>query len=449
MAAAEELLRLEVEQTCNTADGEIISNLKATKYRPGTKWLDVETNLKDRPLVICGSGPSAWEALKGIKPGYDLMALNGAYNALRGIGHIPEYYMQLDARAFNVPFVARAHEKTKFLLAAQVHPDVFEALQGFDVTTYHLMTETSQVVFGGEQGTFMNCPAGTVGLCAMGMGAVLGYRTMILIGYDSSAKGDQSHMLDQPQNVGSAMFKVEFDGKWYVTTPTMAAQVQEFLPWNRLLHEWFSGLAIHAVGEGLLYDYVNAAMHVPTCTTTREEELARYTKIYEDDPDYHCTDIRLRGLEKVFRGIPTKGLRYLDVSCGRGESLALADKFDFEVVSGTETVGILTNERVGYGVLPNLSIPDKYYDVVSCIEVLEHLVPDDVTPALLELERIAKSYIIISAADFPSWYNGANLHPSARPEHEWHLLFVELWGDKVQRLPFNLHPSPAWLVKLC
>lgn len=448
MSASEELLRLDVEPSCNTADDEIIANLKASKEREWVSWLSVQPP-KTKPLVICGSGPSAWEQLKFLPEEYDLMALNNAYNALCGYGLIPDYYVQLDAREFNLSFVAMPHKRTEFFLAAQVHPAIYTQLRGYSVTSYHLATETTQKVFGDLESVFLGCPAGTVGMGALGLAGVLGYRHLILIGYDSSYTEEKTHMVEQPQNIGTPMLRVEFDGRWYITNATMAKQVSEFLPWVNALRQTFPGMEVDIRGKGLLYDYVVTNQTIPPCNTTREEELARYPAIYAEDPEYKCTDIRLEGLKAALllcrRGDKTQF--HLDVSCGRGESLELSTKLGFNAY-GTETVDSLLGERVSKGVLPHLPIADKMYDVVSLIEVIEHLVPEDVEPSLRELERIATNFIIISAATFPSWRNGANLHPSARTEKAWNELFVKIWGDKVKRLQFDIHPSPAWLVTL-
>jgi SAM-dependent methyltransferase/uncharacterized Rossmann fold enzyme len=448
------LLNLEVKTTLNNSEEAVLDNLRASKKRTWTKQLQMETVLKDKPLVICGSGPSAWEALKGLSSEtFDLMALNGAYNALLGAGYVPDYYAQLDSRAFNVPFVEHANPNTKFYLAAQVHPDVFDTLRDFDVTVFHLNTETDRKIYSEAEGSFIGSPGGTIGMAAMALAGVLGYRTIILIGYDSSYGESGSHMVDQPQNVGQACIQVEFDGRWYVTTPTLAEQVMEFFSWNMALHQAFPGFSIHLIGNGLFYDYVVTNQNIPPCTTTREEEAAQYADIYAKDPEYKCTEIRQGALKKALwecMAREKEKLSYLDVSCGRGESLRLAaDTGWFRLITGTETVEELLNPQVIHALLPKLPFLAQSYDVVSLIEVIEHLVPDDVEPALRELTRVAKKYIIISAATFPSWYGGRNLHPSARPEREWNRLFKNIWGEKVRRLSFDIHPSPAWIVTLC
>lgn len=447
------LLQLEVVTTCNTSDEEIVANIRASKDRPGTKWLETLEPANTRTLMIVGSGPSAWKALDTLKQiDCDVMALNGAYNAMIEKGYpVPKFYAQLDARQVNVNFLRDPRKETQFILAAQVHPDAFDLLRDHNVLTFHLNTETEQKVFGGTEGLFFGSAGGTIGSTALALAAALGYRHLVLVGYDSSFDNGKSHMVPQPQNEGQTTLEVEFNGKWYTTTPTLAGQVNEFFAWNQALHNSFADVVVDLAGEGLFYDFVEYNTNFPICTTTREQELARYPEIYAEDPEYKCTAPRLDGLMEAMREIPDRpSLTYLDVSCGRGESLDLARRMGFSTVQGTETVPALVAARhdVSYATLPQTGLPSKSYDVVALIEVIEHLVPADVEPALVELTRLARKYIIISAATFPSWKNGANLHPSARTEQEWEKLFQKVWGDKARKLKHRIHPSPAWIITL-
>lgn len=278
--SAAPLHKLEVVTTCNTSDEDVVANIRATSKRPGTKWLALAPP-KERTLVIVGSGPSAWDALAQLKLGeYDVMALNGAYSALIEAGYAPpKYYAQLDARAFNVPFLRCRSHATEYILAAQVHPDVFNLLDGYDVTTFHLNTETEQQVYGGTEGLFLGSAGGTIGTTALAIAGALGYRHLILVGYDSSFSGDKSHLVAQPQNAGQNTLPVEFEGRWYITTPTLAAQVSESIMWLNALRASFPDIVVDLIGEGLFYDFVSAHYGTgkgPPPPTSREEELARY-----------------------------------------------------------------------------------------------------------------------------------------------------------------------------
>ena len=436
----------------NVADASV-ATIRASRDRPSTRWLETPAEPNGKTLVIVASGPSAWKALATLNGlGYDVMALNMAYSALINAGHpVPKYFAMLDARDVNVNFVKDPRPETEFILASQVHPDVFERLGGHSVTTFHLNTETEQKVFGGTEGLFLGSAGGTIGSTALAIAGLLGYRHLVLVGYDSSF-GEASHLVPQPQNIGQQTMPVEFNGKWYTTTPTLAAQVTEMVAWLNMLHATFPGLTVDFLGEGLLYDYLRyvytgAEPVVPK--RTREEEAAQYAAIYSETPNYRCTQPRLDALRRALTELPPFS-SYLDISCGRGESLDMAKALGIPNVMGTETVPELVAARTNVvrALLPDTGLPDKCADVVSLVEVLEHLLPEDVVPALRELDRLARKHIIVSACTLPAMHGLVDLHPSRRPEAEWDALFRSIWGDKVKRLPYDMHPSPAWLITI-
>ncbi len=445
------LYQLEVRTTCNTQDDILASHIRSAIARPGAKVLGPPLPANDRTLVIVASGPSAWGALAQLAGGdHDVMALNGAYAALVEAGFpVPKFFAALDAREVNVNFLRNARKETQFFLASQCHPKMFDLLEGFDVTAFHLNTESTLAVLGaGYEGSFLGSAGGTMGTTALALAGLLGYRHLVLVGFDSSYAQDLSHLVAQPQNVGEATLDVEFDGKWYRTTPTLAAQVNEMVPWLNALRNTWPGIVVDFLGQGLMYDYIQTLSQGGPKPTTREAELAKYVACYED-PDYRCTARRLDGLAKALKECP--GESYLDISCGRAESLDLARTLGFAEARGTETVPELVEARgdVQRAVLPHTGLASKCADVVSLIEVIEHLVPEDVEPALRELARLARRAIIISAATTPAFHNFVSMHPSHRPAAEWDALFRRVFaGAQVRRLPYDFPPSPAWIITL-
>jgi SAM-dependent methyltransferase len=215
----------------------------------------------------------------------------------------------------------------------------------------------------------------------------------------------------------------------------------DFYPFYKALIGEFPGFVVYLRGDGMFYDFVKTN----NVERTRDTELSKYSLAYEME-DYGMSAQRKNGLEKLLEDIPVR-TSYLDISCGRGETLLLADKLGYEHVRGTETVPALLNERVSHATLPSTGLQDKSYDVVSLIEVIEHLLADDVEPALHELTRLARRHILISAAVQDCWIGGLNLHPSAKPEEEWDELFRKVWNGRAYRVG-SLGGSPAWRVDL-
>jgi SAM-dependent methyltransferase len=419
-----ELAILRIETTCNTSDKILLRNLRETKER-GYVPAPFTDKARKEGLLICGSGPSLlsyFPIARKIYPDAHVMALNGAYNALLSIGEIPDYYVQLDARAENVNFLGSAHPKTQFLLASQCAPEIFELLSGFDVQVYHLNTPTTHIVFPQEDIYFGG--GSTVGSTAMAVAGTLGYRLLGLFGYDSSYANGKSHALPQSQNEGQKTIDVWVNDREYLSTPTMAKQVEEFRPWVRTLENVFPDMDVRLFGDGLLYDYISTGQ---SGSPTRESEAAKYAEMYKNE-DYRMPKHRADWIKEILSCRPRTSL--LDVGTGRGETLEIAKELGYTSVAGTETVDYLTSpeKNIVLGLLPKLSIESNSFDTVTCFEVVEHLLPGDVNAALRELERIADKRVIISAATKSDMRAGVELHPSYRSEAEWMETFKAAWG---------------------
>lgn len=438
---------LNLEMLPNVSDTELLANLNAWKeLKPVALRL---SPAHKRVLAIAGSGPSLKRTAPGIPPDCDVMALNGAYKYLVDRGRVPTYFAMLDARACNANFLERPHNDTgAFLVASQTDPSVVRHVPPQKQFVFHLGTPTTRKVFPDAE--FYLGGGGTIGLTAFGLAYCLGYRTVIGYGLDSSFEGDARHVQHQPQNANMAAIDVWVNDRKYTTTHAMASQVADFFAFRDALLKIAPEFQIHIIGDGLFYDFVTTNNN----PTTRDRELAKYVEAYKHE-EYGMSEGRktaLRGIVESIKPAPIgpagiTGASFLDVSTGRGELMQIAREAGFDLVRGTETVSELLSSEIVSAVLPTIPYGDKTFDVVSLIEVIEHLLPEDVTPSLYELTRVAKRHILISAAVTPHWYGGVNLHPSARPEAEWYELFRSVWGDKVTKVQ-NLGQSPCWLVTL-
>ena len=123
---------------------------------------------------------------------------------------------------------------------------------------------------------------------------------------------------------------------------------------------------------------------------------------------------------------------FLDVSCGRGETLAMATARGL-YANGTETVPELCGERVTRAVLPNLPFQDKQYDYVLNLDVMEHIEPPNVPACLSEIVRVAakSARIVIDSKlstlrdpEDPSIFH--HLHIARFPRNYWMLCADEV-----------------------
>jgi len=156
----------------------------------------------------------------------------------------------------------------------------------------------------------------------------------------------------------------------------------------------------------------------------REVEKARYIECYKS-PTYHCKPKRRKPTFDLMNR--AEGESWLDVGCGRGEVLDQAERLGFRAL-GIETVpALIDGKRVFEGDACALPFSDAGFDVVSCFDVLEHLVPGDEVTALKEFKRLATRFVLLSADNkkqplhiniktYPEW---DELIRSVFPSAEW------------------------------
>jgi ubiquinone/menaquinone biosynthesis C-methylase UbiE len=161
----------------------------------------------------------------------------------------------------------------------------------------------------------------------------------------------------------------------------------------------------------------------------RQAEVEKYRSVYARYDSYAMADDRRGAVMRHLQGLSGS---MLDVSCGRGELLTAAEAAGFGPVQGTEAVPELCDgKRVINAQIHALPFAAAAFDVVVCVDVLEHILEPDIEPGLQELERVTKGTLILAAADYPTYWDGINLHPSARPYADWHQMFCRVLSGKV------------------
>ena len=212
--------------------------------------------------VIVGGGPSMKDSLQAIKDhrrrGARIVTVNNALSYLHDRWITPDAHVMLDAREENVSMIENAPKSVRYFLASQVNPVVFDALKDHDVFMWHCgihdgerlleiikpYWETKPVVFipGG----------GTVGLRALNLAWLSGYKKIHLYGFDSSYEGDGHHAYPQPMNDGEQRLTVAMGDKTYVCAPWMLRQAKEFQDnYAALVKE---GVSVRVHGRGLIPD---------------------------------------------------------------------------------------------------------------------------------------------------------------------------------------------------
>lgn len=146
--------------------------------------------------------------------------------------------------------------------------------------------------------------------------------------------------------------------------------------------------------------------------------MINYDEIYARNPRYRMGTSRKAWLRDQLAD--ASGSTFLDVGCGRGEALRFATDAGFDAL-GIEFAASMCGPNVQFADACALPFTDESFDVVSALDVLEHLSPEQVPIALRELRRVARRCVLISiglgsAIDAAT---GAELHLTQISALDW------------------------------
>lgn len=230
------------------------------------EWFVGREAVKDT-LVICCGGPSLKDHLKDIRDhrrrGARIASVNNVLGFLMQHGIKPDSHVMLDARPENAAFVQEAPEGIRYLIASQCDASVFDALKDRTVLLWHNMAEGMQSLFEpyaeammkGTGKPFALVPGGGfVGLRAISLGWLSGYRKIHIYGLDGSFRDGAHHAYPQALNDADKPIEVQLgsNGKRYQCARWMVRQAQEFQEAYVQLTERGVNLFVH--GEGLIPD---------------------------------------------------------------------------------------------------------------------------------------------------------------------------------------------------
>src|SRR5262245_38447034 len=169
----------------------------------------------------------------------------------------------------------------------------------------------------------------------------------------------------------------------------------------------------------------------------RTVEHAKYSRAYAL-PMYRMGGRRWTDALRNLADLPCRG-SYLDVGCGRGETLTEAKRLGYGPICGVEVVPELT-DGVRFILADGRLLPfaDGAWDVVTLFDVVEHLLPGDDEAVCREVRRVARRHVLVTANNQASTLpDGTELHVNRRPYEEWAGLFAAWFA------PASVYPAPC------
>lgn len=239
----------------NTPDETIYRNI-AENSRRNLPWIG-ETEAHDIPAILVGGGPSVADDVEEIRhwseAGARVFALNGAVQFLAKAGITPDFQVLLDARAENRRFL-KGSSAAEFLIASQCDPSLFDeamAMAPGCVALFHANDPKLPDYVPPGRHFHMLGGGITVGLTALSLAFIMGYRFLHLYGYDSSERAGENHAYEQVETRAESMRLEAWVGREkYLANPVMIEQVRCFEEFAPVLAEDGAVIAVH--GDGLL-----------------------------------------------------------------------------------------------------------------------------------------------------------------------------------------------------
>jgi hypothetical protein len=170
--------------------------------------------IQDGPISIVGYGPSLRETWKDIT--HPVITVSGAHDFLIDRGIVPDYHAECDGRDHKTKHLEKPTQDTTYLMASVCNPRMWEQLIGCKVEYWHCAHGKHIVDWIGENdpGSILVAGGSTVGLSAIHLAGILGYRSFRLFGMDGNLKDGVRHA---GPHYGPQQKVIERNG-WQTTT---------------------------------------------------------------------------------------------------------------------------------------------------------------------------------------------------------------------------------------
>jgi len=266
------LSHAELKAVCNTELEKLLGNVRSACQR-NVRWF-VPRDEHNGHVAILGGGPSLADMTREIKwrqsQGQVIWALN---NAWRAIDVHVDAQVLLDARAENSEFICDM--ACEHLVASQCHPDLLDRLSNSNVTLWHANTPGIADLLKDEPSRPAYLVGGgtTVGMNAIALAYLRGYRKIHLYGFDSCFRGEAHHAYPQALNDKDARNTVLYGDKNYLCAPWMVGQAQEFAEMWPTYDADDCVITVH--GAGLLQDIWRDLARTMTPAEQRADEILK------------------------------------------------------------------------------------------------------------------------------------------------------------------------------
>lgn len=269
---------LEFLNQANTDEENLIRNIEYSTSLD-RKWLELKEP-HGLHAVIVGGGPSLQYQIHEIKTrqehGQKIFALNNSWRFLYENEIKFDAHIMLDAREENAKFVPPLEVEKYY--ASQCAPDVWDKSPHAILWNH----ENARNIVKPDERVLFVAGGGTVGLNALSIAYMLGFRKIHIYGFDSSYDEDRHHAYNQDLNDNERTLTVTVGDREFHTAPWMAEQANQFMDLAPQLISMGCVLTVH--GDGLLpYMASKLEEHTPrSAADLRAEAIFEHIKDIEN-----------------------------------------------------------------------------------------------------------------------------------------------------------------------
>ena len=123
----------------------------------------------------------------------DLFSVSGAHRFLRGKGVSPLGHIESDPRPHKAQCIEAPNLNTAYFLASACDRTVFNLVHGSETFIFHVTSspDETNLIASWDRDSFTVDGGTNVGMAAIGLGTVLGYRHFSIYGMDCSFKVEE------------------------------------------------------------------------------------------------------------------------------------------------------------------------------------------------------------------------------------------------------------------
>lgn len=203
---------------------------------------------EDATLHIACYGPSLAETWRDL--GRPLLSVSGAHDFLIARGVVPDYHLSTDPRTTSLPHILHPHRDVQYLMASVSHPFTWSILKGYRVKVFHVVSGANTYAWlqVHDPRTLLVIAGSSVGLGALQVGGVLGFRHFEVHGMDGCWRDGARHAGEHFGHTQKPMPWTAHGRTWQTSKIMQNSNAELF----NMLREWPFFVVLH--GTGLVQD---------------------------------------------------------------------------------------------------------------------------------------------------------------------------------------------------